>query len=140
MKVLIQDKRIRKRKYLFNFFDSLFLIFCKYFANNKMKTLNYYYEKLCAYAFEYTDVMNIAKNLNEIEKIKFVMFDKYQLAMFNKNAKIENPLLRDSKNKMSELYKTMKIPEIVNEYLTSFMKAAEKNNLSNLDKKLLDLC
>ena len=87
------------------------------------------------YAIGYTDVLNIAEHLNDIDMIKIVLFSKRQLALFNSIAKIENPLNLNGKNKLTYYYKFAKDMSSNRSIIEKYLKDYEENPDLRTDNK-----
>jgi hypothetical protein len=137
------NNRFKSQKWVFSLFQNFILIFSPCLASKKLKSLDIYFKKLNEYAIGYTDVLNIAEHLNDIEKIKIVLFSKRQLALFNSIANIENPLNLEGKNKLTSYYKFAKDMSsnrsIIEKYLKDYEENPDFGTDNKIDKKLIDL-
>ncbi len=73
---------------LLNFWDHFLLCYfpcCIY--GRKLKISNYY-QKVEVFIDEYTDMLNITNNIYELEKLKYLLLDEDQIAIFNIRSKI----------------------------------------------------
>ncbi len=68
------------------------------------KRITKYYEKASELVREYTDILNIAHNLYEMEKMKFLLLDEDQVAIFNLRNKLEIERNEETTNKFSKFY------------------------------------
>jgi hypothetical protein len=126
--------------YFFTLCNNLTLVFCFVCSGKRLNKLNEIYQKLQEYAIQYTDVLHIARKISEIEKLKYIMFSKKQLAYFNHVCKLENPLKKGRPSKLTEFYKysldTHQQHKDIAEYLK---KVASTEKKKRIDRKLIGI-
>ena len=84
------------------------------------------------YSIHYTDIFYFSQLVSQIEKIKFLLFDKTELAIFSQKI-FDNPL-KKSNDKMTEFYKlSQNMKGLNNEMINN--NALRKKSI-NFDNKL----
>ncbi len=134
------NKKHTGNNFFFTLFDNFLLNFFKCCMSRRMKNLNEHFKKLYDYSISYTDVLTIANKFSEIDKMKFVLLDQKQMAIFNIKAKLGDPL-REKKNKMTELFiydkDRLAQEKTLKEYIQSI---SDGYNPSAIDRKLINFC
>jgi hypothetical protein len=130
------DKIFSKGEYI-----ATTLLLCKYCYSKKIKIKHENYDRLVKTSMGYIDILKIVKNLQDFNKMKYVLFNKKQLAIFNL---IEDPVYdHDDNKKRSKLTKTIKfemnkmqLKEKAIEFLCEEESERDKNIISRRLYKL----
>ncbi len=77
-----------KGKALLTNCDHFMLIYCCCILPKRTKKIANYYKGLSNITSEYTDMLTITNNIFEMEKLKFILFDEDQTALFNYRNKV----------------------------------------------------
>jgi hypothetical protein len=132
-------KTHHRDKFLFSLIDNLIMKLCCC-KTTKLKKFDELFKKLYNYSISYTDVLTIAKKFNEIDKLKFLLFNEKQIALFNLKGNIKNPY-GIKKNKMTELFIYNHDGESQKNNLEDFLQSLKNGQeASAIDRKLIDLC
>ncbi len=121
--------------------EHLIAIVCPKIAGKSLKKKIDIYDFLTDYSVEYTDVISFVNTKSDIEKLKYVLLNPKQIALYNLIAPPENPIKKTNlKSKVSILYRYQRDHKAqmkqANVYLEDLKKGKEK---SHLDYKLLEL-
>jgi hypothetical protein len=116
-------------------------LLCKSCYSKKLKIKHENYDRLVKICMGYIDILKIVKNLQDFNKMKYVLFNKKQLAVFNL---IEDPVYEhDGDKKASKLTKTIKfemnkmeLQEKAIEFLCEEESERDKNIISRRLYKL----
>ncbi len=100
----LSKETVLKKKYaltdeerlLLNLCDHCLLSYCCCCVGKRTTKINNFYESLSPYIKEYVDICNISNNIFEVEKLKYLLLDEDQAALFNLRTKIH--ILGDSKH------------------------------------------
>ncbi len=92
---LMSDKTIPKKFYsltdkesnLLSFCDHCCLTYCCCLACGRSRKIKNFYETLELYTKDYTDICNITNNIFEMEKMKYLLMDEDQAAIFSLRTK-----------------------------------------------------
>lgn len=136
-----QHRKYQEGKY-YSAVDQLCLLFCKPFASKRLKAKEVIYKELLAYTRQYTDVLFLIDRIFEIEKLKFVLFNKKQLALFNAIKKPENPLKMDffHDKEYSKRFKFNLSRSRQEKYYYEAMEVLkEKEKLDKIDERLVKM-
>jgi hypothetical protein len=98
-------KKIRNSKMskkIFSLTDHMILSFlpCCNKCSSKLQQVDEQFRKLIQYMYRYIDVLQMMKQFHELQLIKFVLFNKKQLAIFQNIGMPEDPF---NKNKVSRV-------------------------------------
>jgi hypothetical protein len=127
------------RKFFFSLCNNLFMNICCCKCGN-IKKLDDQFKKLYSYSISYTDVITIAKRFNEIDKIKFLLLNEKQMAIFNLKTEVTNPFAT-KKNKLTELFIYNQDSSAQEVVLKEFIQSLNHGkDPSTIDRKLIDLC
>lgn len=113
-------------------------ILCKFCLpkNIKIKKVNHDY--LCEITSEFTDIMKIVKNMQEIKKIKYIIFSKKQLAILNLLEDPEYPYEYKKYSKLNEKLKLEKNQTEITKKAIQFLKQDEYSIFDDkFNKRLL---
>lgn len=94
------------------------------------------------YIFEYLDMKNIIRRLQEIDKLKLIIFDKNQLKIFEKIPKPGIEKIGQNENFEESTILTMQNIQELRKYsnLTSMKKSISSlNMLDPMNKRIIDL-
>ena len=148
---IVSNKEINKflknhneKRYLyFNWYEIIKLSFCccDKFLNRNLLNKKYLYNYSKHFVSFYLEFLTYINKMQEFNKLKFLLFDKYQLSLFKfcpneilslKNGKFSNNLMRKSN---ITYYNDKEIAK----YAINYIKYIKKNNikLTDLDKRLL---
>lgn len=95
-KASISQKRVKK---ILNSRESLLThFFCLFCFSNQLKIKKTNHDYLCGIATEFTDIVKIIKNIQEMKIIKNVIFNKKQIAILNLLKETVSPYERESSN------------------------------------------
>jgi len=99
----------------------------------KTKIINDYYEKVRPLARDYTDILNISYNIYEMEKLKYLLFDEEQIALFNLRSKVNVTNKNIANTNFTKFYYYTKEldDEIPNEQLKIEIELREKQKVFN---------
>ena len=122
---------------LMEHFSSTFFPCC---SSVNLKKKENIYGLLLDHVNDYTDIVNFAKTICEVDKLKFVLFNSKQLALFNLISPPENPLNPDLKKRISVLFKYSKDNDAQIKQAKKYLKRCQDSSkMTDLDKKLLDM-
>ena len=93
---------------LLNFCDHFFITYFKCCLVGRTAKINKYYEELRDIVNPYTDILNITNNIFEMEKLKYLLMDEDQVAVFNYRSKIEVSKCYLNGSKFNDFYYFMK--------------------------------
>jgi len=93
---------------LLSFCDHLLITYFKCCLVGRTSKINKYYEELRDIVFPYTDILNITNNIFEMEKLKYLLMDEDQVAVFNYRSKIEVSNCYLNGSKFNNFYYFMK--------------------------------
>jgi hypothetical protein len=132
-----EEKEKEQEVYFFSLWDNFILLFCKCFASRKLIELELYYNKLLEYSLHYTDVVYLSQNVSQIEKIKYVLFTKKQMALFHKKT-LDNPLKQGT---LADFYNYAQNREAQNREYNNFIKAYNNTSQkkSKTDRRLFEI-
>ncbi len=125
-------------KVFFSYNEIIFLLFCPCLTPNETKKKEIYFKSLVEYTKKYSDGLSIIRSVNEMEKLKSIIFDEKQLALLNLVAQPKNPLencvgefkpVSFNKEKMAQL-------DVARNYLAEIRN---KRNLNFIETKLIEL-
>ena len=129
---LIIKKKERKFK-IFSYSEHCCITFFKCFVNKLIKEKIRKFDILKKISSQYTDITKIIKKLNEISKLKFLLLNKKQLAVFNLIDSPHAPLATHKIPKYSEKYKYEMNYELqkikAEEFLSTPISILFKNNI-----------
>jgi len=130
-----------KTKYSFKDEDDMLLSLWDHFmltylcccVFGKTKIINDYYEKVRPLARDYTDILNISYNIYEMEKLKYLLFDEEQIALFNLRSKVNVTNKNIANTNFTKFYYYTKEldDEIPNEQLKIEIELREKQKVFN---------
>ncbi len=132
-------------EYFFSHTESFLLLFLKCFASKRQKNLNEHFLKLIDYVEDYIDILEIVKNINDVKKLKFVIFNLPQLSYFeSSNFDFPFKKLQNYKvNKITEYNRFIKdtknIQSLVEEFLNTHKVPKEGELDDFLNQKLINL-
>jgi hypothetical protein len=90
----IEDYELKKiEKMTFSPFHYFMLSLCKCCLDQKLVTRKYNFDELFRFSIQYIDIIEIVKKLHEFERMKYVLFSKEQIAIFNSISLPSNPFL-----------------------------------------------
>ena len=131
-------KNIEDERFTFSYPNVILIVFCPCFLTNSLKKKERIFRHLVEYTKRYSDAINIIKTVNEIEKLKQIIFDEKQLALFTLISEPRNPMdsfegeLKINSFSKEKLYHT----DTAKTYLTELKI---RKNFTNVEKRLLDL-
>jgi hypothetical protein len=98
------SKRNREIFTIWNHINLSFFPFCTCCSRN-LKSVNDKFIRLIEYMYNYIDVLQMMKQFHELERLKFVMFNKKQLSIFQNIGIPEDPLHHKKIEGINSLYK-----------------------------------
>jgi hypothetical protein len=138
-----QEKKSEEEDATFeiSFLEHLIALVCPNISGELLKKKIDIYTFLTDYSVEYTDVISFVNTKSDLEKLKYVLMNPKQIALYNLISPPENPIKKsDFKNKVSFLYRYQRDLKSqikqANIYLEDLKKGKRK---SHLDYKLLEL-
>ena len=96
---MVDDSQI-----LLNFWDHFFLSYCCCCISGRVRKVNDYYNNISDEIDEYTDMLNITNNIFELEKLKYVLMDEDQVALFNSRSKVQMDIKKVDTSSFSKFY------------------------------------
>ncbi len=134
-----KNNKTQTSNFFFSLCNNLFMNICCCKCGN-IKKLDEHFKKLYNYSISYTDVITVAKRFNEIDKIKFLLLNEKQMAVFNLKADVSNPY-GNKKNKLTQLFIYNQDGSAQEAVLKDFLQSLnDGREPSTIDKKLIDLC
>ncbi len=131
-----------KAIHLLSMSEYVTLICCKCFANPRIKEIKGNYDKLEPIISQYSDIVFNVRKTYDLEKLQFILFDKTQIAIFNSNQKIDNPMNVVAKGRFAQFYQFIKNnraqESVYKEYYKNLSENKKKKK-NKFDKKLIDL-
>jgi hypothetical protein len=124
-------------KFILTDFEHLISIFCHFISSKNLIRKETIYNLLIDQVLDYIDIIKLSKSLLEIEKLKFVLLNKEQLALFNMISNPESPLKIKLTNKLSDLYNYTFNEKEQLKYANNYVAKGKK--LSQIDRNLLEL-
>ena len=107
VKLIKKENHIVDKNVVFNIYLNQFMreTFCGCLIRNKLlkKNLSIYYS-LIDYVKEFTDVLKLVEVQNEIEKLKYFLFNEPELAIFNCIENPQNPSIKGKLRNVSKLF------------------------------------
>ena len=130
VQVIKKENVSKDLKFKITLIDFIKSKFCKCLIkkDNLIKNLAIYHS-LIDYVSEYTDILKFVEIQNEIEKLKYFLFDETELANFNWIEKPQNPLKQGHLRNVSKMFKLSR-------------NSSELNSItykSNQNKRLIEL-
>lgn len=154
LKKLNEEKNSKKNKLKFSFWEIIRSVFFPFFlSKNHLKKLKLY-NKASNGLLKYINILQIVQMLQQLEKLKLIIFNKEQLALFNYLSKplisMENEEHESNDESFTlasgtKLIKIMKYMEGENpqeqckDILKYYNNLLETGKYSNIDKKLFEL-
>ena len=139
----IRQKRKDERKdsqYEYSMIELLITRNCPCHCSKKISLKEMIFNELEDYVMESIDIINIAKKSLELEKLKYVLLSKDQLALFNLISKPQNPTKKGAKNKVTNLYEYSRNKEMQLSTLKELIQNSTNiNKLSLLHKRFIEL-
>jgi hypothetical protein len=131
-------KRIDKMK--FTFFQYVLFCFCGCFLNQTLHIRRRNFEELFNFSIKYFDIVEIVRKLHEFERLKYVVFNKEQIAIFNSIAQPSNPLIKsDNLDTLTKRLKFDNDKEAQKEIINKVLNHKSDNNDERTTKRLLKL-
>ena len=134
--------KITKRdKTLLSLCDHLCLAYLPCCISLRTQNVKKYYDKVINIVKEYTDILNITNNIFEVEKLKYLLMDEDQAAVFNYRSKVEisKKTKKDSKFNnfyyfLKELNDSVDVNQIKKELMERDTQKRHNNRLCTLFK------
>ena len=124
----------------FTFFQHFRFMFCNCCLERNLSARKGNFDELFNFTLKYFDIVEIVRKLHEFERMKYVMFNKQQIALFNSISQPSNPLIRS--NNLNFVTKRLKFDndkeaqkQIINNILrhkTQFMEEKTSKRLLKL--------
>jgi len=125
-------------RFTFSYTNVVLIVFCPCFVSAALKKKERIFRHLVEYTKKYSDAVNVIKSVSEMEKLKQVIFDEKQLALFTIISEPRNPIdsfegdLKINSFNKERLYHT----DTAKSYLTELKI---RKTFTNVEKRLLDL-
>ncbi len=102
-KKIENQRRIKK---IFSLKDHLILSFFPFCdkCSHKLNKVNEHFIKLIEYMYNYIDVLQMMRQFHELERLKFVLFNKKQLAIFQNIGIPEDPFNKKNLERLNTFY------------------------------------
>ncbi len=129
----MSKKKIQRQKKpdkIFTLFDHLSLSFlpCCSKCSYKLKNVHDQFNKLIEYMNNYIDVLQMMRQFHELERLKFVLFNKKQLAIFQNIGIPEDPFSKKSLARMNSFYSFQYDHKAQKKKVKEFFNNTNKNN------------
>jgi len=121
------------------------IIISKFFCcSKKMKKINKFYEKATDKIYTYLDIYNYIQRMQEIDLLKYSLFDEEQLILFNYLSippirKDENNLGIYNKFECGQIFRSKIGKNDMDTLINTYKKIGEKNDVTFEDIKLMRL-
>jgi hypothetical protein len=136
------DRRKLNKKFKLSFFSVILKPCCSCFVKPRTRLKYSLYNKALKILISYLDISNIVHKFEEFEKLKLILFNEEQLAMFQFIAKDFCSLneLIEQKSEITRLKNLTKDKENLVKLILGYKeKMKNSNNMSSIDQKLLAL-
>jgi len=124
-------------KCLLSFCDHLTLTFCC--ACGKAAKIKQYYDKVNEIVYSYSDILNITNLMFEFEKLKYLLLDEDQAAVFNYRSKIEVSKNSKKGSKFSSFYYFLKDLNDSVDLNIIKKELLERDNQKRFNERLINL-
>jgi hypothetical protein len=132
------EKRNRQIFSIMNHINLSFFPFCTCCSRN-LRSINDKFKRLIDYMHNYIDVLQMMKQFHELERLKFVLFNKKQLSIFQNIGIPEDPLHMKKIDRINTLYKFQYDKNAQKKKAQEFFKDTQGENESKLDQRLKKL-
>lgn len=132
------EKRNRQIFSIMNHINLSFFPFCTC-CSRGLKSIDDKFKRLIAYMHNYIDVLQMMKQFHELERLKFVLFNKKQLSIFQNIGIPEDPLHLKKIDRINTLYKFQYDKNAQKKKAQEFFKDTQGENESKLDQRLKKL-
>jgi hypothetical protein len=136
------ESQNKKNRLKLTYIEILKMYFCQCCSDQQLKDKIVLYEKSLESLHDYLDISYIITKLEELEKLKLLLLTYEQLAVFNFIAK-DFCTLDDLKIKENKIGKYRQFQrdntQLANTIAKFKIRVQEKDNLSEIDKKIYDL-
>lgn len=132
------EKRNRQIFTIMNHINLSIFPFCTC-CSRGLKGIDDKFKRLIDYMNNYIDVLQMMKQFHELERIKFVLFNKKQLSIFQNVGVPEDPLHMKKLDKINTLYKFQYDKNAQKKKAQEFFTTTQGENESILDKRLKKL-
>jgi hypothetical protein len=135
------NTRKSKKKFKLSFLSTLKMPFCSSCVRSRTRLKYHLYDKAQDILLNYLDISNIVHRFEEFEKLKLVMLNEEQLAMFHFIAKDFCSLndLINQKSEVSRLKNLMKDKEHLVRIIVEYKEKLKDGEISYVDKKLFEM-
>jgi hypothetical protein len=129
----MSKKKIQSQKRpnkIFSLLDHLSLSFfpCCSKCSFKLKNVNEQFNRLIEYMNNYIDVLQMMRQFHELERLKFVLFNKKQLAIFQNIGIPEDPFGKNSLVRMNSFYSFQYDHKAQKKKVKEFFNNTNRNN------------
>ena len=143
-KIILSILESKESRYIlkFSFLDTIKIFLRTNFCfSQKLMLKSNLYKKSYQTIEEYFDICNLLNKLEELEKLKIILFDKEQLSLFNFISKELISFDLEKLNSMSHLKNFNKNKENCVQMILKFLENYKLNNniTSDVNQKLYDL-
>jgi len=130
---------VNEKKLLLSLWDHFILTYFSCCKFGRLKRISHYYDNFQDHILEYTDILNFTNNIREMEKLKYLLFDEDQVALFNLRTKLHLNTSKSSSNFSDYIFYTKDLNDELN--IEEIKKAILKRNKKKLlNKNLVSLC
>ncbi len=96
-------KNVDKDQFEISLWEHFFTVFCPFHKNTLLTKKEKIFKELKKYAIEYTDILNYVSLKCEFEKLKYCIFTKQQLALFDLITLPETPNKKEISKKLLKI-------------------------------------
>jgi hypothetical protein len=133
-----KKKNFDGNKINFSYFEVFMLVYCKCFIKTELEKKETIFRNLVEYTKKYSDGMRIIKTISEFEKLKNLLFDEKQSALFSLLSHPTNPF--DTPKGDLKLFSSIRTKSGMYEMARNYVNELKnKRNFSFIEKGLIDL-
>jgi hypothetical protein len=137
--IIIEKKKFSDpQKISFKLYEVAWIVFCPCTAKNDLKKKEKFFRSLVEYTKKFSDAFHIIKYMAEFDKLKQIIFDEKQLALFSLVSQPKNPLdVTPGDHRLASFNKEKVVQfELAKNYI---QEMKNRRNLTVIEKKLIDL-
>lgn len=144
----LKDQIEHKSHLDFSFWEIIRSIFFPFFLSKTLKNKLKLYQKSSEDLLKYINIIELVQKLQQLEKLKMILFNKNQLLLFNY---ISKPLVSSKKEVLEEMTSKKKITDMMrflesdnrteqlNDIINYYNELKMTGNYSEIDKRLFEL-